>query len=1102
MDREYIAFISYRHLPLDMDVARRLHKRIEHYTVPAPYRKSGRKTPGVVFRDQDELPLSADLSGSIRSALDRSQFLIIIATPDWGKSVWCREELNYFLTKHDRDHVLVVLTAGAPEESIPEVLLNERDGEGNIIRRSEPLAAGIVAENDVARRILLQRESLRIIAALVGCAYDELRQRERKYQRRRKTVITSVIAAAVLGFIVMLQIKNLQVQAQYEEAEANRLEAEAQRALAEEQRALAEEQRLIAIEQKYTAQRNESIMLTRQAKADINESGRRGEVIRMLSGALPGAQDPDRPYYPEAEQLLTEALRAYDADIPYWRDTIVTEDDIVALAVSEARDCVYTLDENDLLCAYSLKGLGQRFRVPLPGSYDFFGSRLYLSGDSETLLCVYESGVLYYDAVDARTGALLYSGRLDSLDGQLVCVADDCFVLAEYTALVTDSTTVAHRTCLKVFDLRTGALRTSPRGGTRAEEAYPCAEYTSHLDDDLSAYAGRPEFVSAAVSGDGRYIAYDMYYREKQTVCLLDRTTGDIMILTELPALTVDPHYPRTQLAFAGGDRVICLSEEDEGTDLTVYDTQGAPVHEKRLARRDVAQTPMTVGGDIVMLKIGAEALAFYDIDQEKFIASLTPKAANEGDRLPLDAGYMSSGTLMYDDGGDRVIGFLMALDNGRFYLMLPTALKNKSALFTGDSGVDDLFPLVGRCASDGLTQVVADGNRLTVGRYTESRNVFVPLPQELPVVQSLLSADGGALMTVQYAYPSCSPVCTLISVRDRSVIRSFTPDIPAKYLENSTVPQALALDTGAGRVTFLCGYSGFTGACAGVAVCDIRTGDTVMLPLQPLSEETAYRVFFNDSEHDPGGNVYALGYQAQYTVSVSDAAVISVIADGQVAASSVCPYPFAPGASETQCVCAGGDKALILTAVDGERCVLCFDASLRTWSRFSLPEETGRSGRIAGLKAHDAFALAAGQTLYLISAADGHVDGRFPLPFMGGSVENMFFTADDSALLLKTADEYFIVFMSDGAVERLDVETGAGSLTTLSAGDDLYIFARYGDCCIYDLKARGIKTRAADPDNYIPCTDELVTLGTKGLSFAHHYSLTELQQLAAPYLD
>ena len=78
---EYIAFISYRHKPLDIAVAKRLHRLIERYRVPAKYAgKRGSRKLGRVFRDQDELPVSADLSASICRALDSSEFLIVVCT--------------------------------------------------------------------------------------------------------------------------------------------------------------------------------------------------------------------------------------------------------------------------------------------------------------------------------------------------------------------------------------------------------------------------------------------------------------------------------------------------------------------------------------------------------------------------------------------------------------------------------------------------------------------------------------------------------------------------------------------------------------------------------------------------------------------------------------------------------------------------------------------------------------------------------------------------------------------------------------------------------------------------------------------------------------
>lgn len=141
-ERSYIAFISYRHKPLDAKAARMIEKRIESYRIP----RELRKTPdsdrlGYVFRDEDELPLSSSLSDSILHALDRSQFLIVICTPDLPQSKWCEQEIRYFLQTHDRDHLLAVLADGSGEVSFSPLMLHEYDESGNAISDIEPLAA-------------------------------------------------------------------------------------------------------------------------------------------------------------------------------------------------------------------------------------------------------------------------------------------------------------------------------------------------------------------------------------------------------------------------------------------------------------------------------------------------------------------------------------------------------------------------------------------------------------------------------------------------------------------------------------------------------------------------------------------------------------------------------------------------------------------------------------------------------------------------------------------------------------------------------------------------------------------------------------------------
>ena len=98
---KYTAFISYRHLTPDADIAKKLHTMIENYGIPGSVkRKTGMRNMGRVFRDQDELPLSSDLGDDIRRALFDSDWLICICSPQYLESRWCMEG---FMPYRDED---------------------------------------------------------------------------------------------------------------------------------------------------------------------------------------------------------------------------------------------------------------------------------------------------------------------------------------------------------------------------------------------------------------------------------------------------------------------------------------------------------------------------------------------------------------------------------------------------------------------------------------------------------------------------------------------------------------------------------------------------------------------------------------------------------------------------------------------------------------------------------------------------------------------------------------------------------------------------------------------------------------------------------------
>ena len=165
MELSYIAYISHCHKPLDNAVAGKLHTLLEGYVIPPQLRRTPeQKHPGPVFMDRHDLLPEGELMRNISDALDHSQFLIVICTPDTPKSAWVQQEVRYFIGKHGHDRVLPVLAAGTPEESIPRELLEGK----------EPFYVSVAGETPKQVLKNLNRELPRLAALILGCPYDAL----------------------------------------------------------------------------------------------------------------------------------------------------------------------------------------------------------------------------------------------------------------------------------------------------------------------------------------------------------------------------------------------------------------------------------------------------------------------------------------------------------------------------------------------------------------------------------------------------------------------------------------------------------------------------------------------------------------------------------------------------------------------------------------------------------------------------------------------------------------------------------------------------------------------------------------------------------------
>lgn len=323
---KYDAFISYRHADLDLYIAKKLHKGLETFKVPrAVAKKSGKKNIKRVFRDQEELPIGSDLGDNIEAALAESEFLIVICSPRTPESYWVQKEISTFIQMHGREHVLAVLIEGEPEQSFPKLLLT--DNEGNQV---EPLAADVRGETRHEAGRKLRTEIMRLAAPLLGCSYDDLRQRHRERRMRRTAAISGAIALLAVLFGMYSTYNAALIRQNYE-----------------------------------GKQRNQSKYLADTSLALLEEGDRRAAVLVALE-ALP-TQENDKPYVAEAQYALSQALYCYDTGSEMRKDRILQHDlPVRDFWLNEDGTMVLSIDQGNNVYAWDVEK-GKKLAQIAPG---------------------------------------------------------------------------------------------------------------------------------------------------------------------------------------------------------------------------------------------------------------------------------------------------------------------------------------------------------------------------------------------------------------------------------------------------------------------------------------------------------------------------------------------------------------------------------------------------------------------------------------------------------------------------------------------------------------------------------------------------------------
>ncbi len=254
----YAAFISYRHGGEDARWAKWLHRALESWRIPKRLAGSveGRRRIGRVFRDEEELAASPNLSESIVEAMRASEFLIVICSPRTVESEWVDREVQQFREWGRHNQILSLLIDGEPKTAFPKSLKELRRttthdsktpqstlAQREAVETVEPLAADVRVALGLAGRSGRKLAFLRIVATLLGVSFDELRQREQQRQVRRLTVTiftVTVLATVLAGLAGFAWLQKLEADTQRGIAVQQTGEAKYQRGVAQDLQKVAE----------------------------------------------------------------------------------------------------------------------------------------------------------------------------------------------------------------------------------------------------------------------------------------------------------------------------------------------------------------------------------------------------------------------------------------------------------------------------------------------------------------------------------------------------------------------------------------------------------------------------------------------------------------------------------------------------------------------------------------------------------------------------------------------------------------------------------------------------------------------------------------------
>jgi eukaryotic-like serine/threonine-protein kinase len=203
---KYRAFLSYSHR--DKRWGEWLHRDLETYAIGkdligrATAAGSVPKMLRPIFRDREDFSAGPSLAAQTIAALEASQFLIVVCSPNAAKSEYVNEEVRRFKALGRSDSIIPVIVGGNPgepdSECFPPALRFKVGPDGSLTgERDEPIAADARSGGD-GKGLATSK----VVAGLLGVGLDEIVRRAER-ERRRRARFWGALAGVFLALAIV-----------------------------------------------------------------------------------------------------------------------------------------------------------------------------------------------------------------------------------------------------------------------------------------------------------------------------------------------------------------------------------------------------------------------------------------------------------------------------------------------------------------------------------------------------------------------------------------------------------------------------------------------------------------------------------------------------------------------------------------------------------------------------------------------------------------------------------------------------------------------------------------------------------------------------------